>query len=45
MKKLKHVCYTEYLGNRHLQLIAEGWKEHHCLYADGMQLIKLVKYA
>lgn len=40
----RNVCYTEYLGNRHLQLIAEGWREYHSLIVDGMVLIKLIKY-
>lgn len=37
------VYYCRYLGLEHLMLVKCGWQEHHCLYADGIQLIKLTK--
>lgn len=38
----RYVWYAEYQGFEHLMLLLRGWKEHHCLYADGLVLIKLV---
>lgn len=38
----RYVYYAEYQGFVHLMLILRGWKEEHCLVADGVTLIKLV---
>lgn len=39
---MRYVYYTKYYGLEHLMLLKRGWKEHHCLYADGEILIKMV---
>lgn len=42
MKKL--VWYCPYLEVEHLCLLRCGWEEHHCLFVDGVVMIKMVTY-
>lgn len=39
---MRHVCYCIYYSTRHLELIAQGWAECHCLYADDIVFIKMI---
>lgn len=39
---MRLVYYVLFMGEEHLRLIRTGWKEEHCIVADGQWLIKMV---
>lgn len=41
---MKLVYYVPHFGHCHLVLLLQDYEEHGCIVADGITLIKMVKY-
>ena len=41
--KNRFIEWCLYYGNEHLALIADGWKEENCVFADNAVWIKMSK--